>query len=124
MIYEYFKYVADRTDIGIIVLNTPHSGRLLSPELLDRIADLEPVCALKDGINDFTLHVPLTLRVRDRMVCSLPRQEASIPPVMYLNQQVQLGTSAFSSLQDADAPPVRVYSTLAKSGVLEKAWAG
>src|SRR3546814_126927 len=34
MIYEYFKYVADRTDIGIIVLNTPHSGRLLSPELL------------------------------------------------------------------------------------------
>src|SRR3546814_19928277 len=106
MIYEYFKYVADRTDIGIIVLNTPHSGRLLSPELLDRIADLEPVCALKDGINAFTLHVAITRRVGDRMVCSLPREEDAIPCVMYLTPPVQHGSQPSSLLQAAAWPPV------------------
>lgn len=121
MIYQYFKYVADRTDIGIIVLNTPHSGRLLTPELLDRVADLEAVCALKDGINDFELHVAITERVGDRIVCSLPREDDAIACVRDLGQQVQLGTSAVFLLQSKDWHPVREYLQLAKSGQIEKA---
>jgi 4-hydroxy-tetrahydrodipicolinate synthase len=93
-ILRYFQYVAERTDLGIIVLNTPHSGRLLATALLDELADIPAVCALKDGINDWTT-VSLHVRaIGDRVVVSHPREEEALSSVMYLGQQVQLGTSA------------------------------
>jgi 4-hydroxy-tetrahydrodipicolinate synthase len=121
-ILRYFQYVAERTDLGIIVLNTPHSGRLLSTALLGELADIPAVCALKDGINDWTT-VSLHVRaIGDRVVVSHPREEEALSSVMYLGQQVQLGTSAVFLLQTPGWTPVRQYFELARAGRVDDAF--
>mgnify|MGYP001015515491 FL=1 len=47
-IFEWFKYVADRVDIGIWMFDTPFSGtQQLSPEVTARIAGLVNICGAK-----------------------------------------------------------------------------
>jgi 4-hydroxy-tetrahydrodipicolinate synthase len=122
MIYEYFKYLADRTDIGIILLNTPHTGRLMSPELLDRLADIDAIAVLKNGINDFGYHVSIHRKIHDRMVVSLPREDVVMPCIEWLDQQVQMGTSVVYLCQDPDWHPVRAYFDLARAGDWDSAY--
>jgi 4-hydroxy-tetrahydrodipicolinate synthase len=122
MIYQYYKYVADHTDIGIILLNTPHSGRIMSNELLSKLADIPAVCAIKDGINDWTTARGHWQTVHDRIVFSLPREEEALACLMYLKQQVQLGTSAVFCLQTQDWKPVKRYVELAYEGLFEDAF--
>lgn len=122
MIYQFYKYVAENTDVGIILLNTPHSGRIMSPELLDKLADIPAVCAIKDGINDWTTARSHWEKVHDRIVFSLPREEEALACLMYLKQQVQLGTSAVFCLQTQDWKPVKRYVELAYEGRYEDAF--
>jgi 4-hydroxy-tetrahydrodipicolinate synthase len=121
-IYAYYKFVAERTDIGIILLNTPHSGRIMSAGLLDRLADIPAVCAIKDGINDFSAARLHARAVSDRIVFSMPREEEILPLMMYAGQHVQLGTSAVFLLQTPDWQPVRQYYELAMQGRFEEAF--
>jgi 4-hydroxy-tetrahydrodipicolinate synthase len=122
MIYQFYEYVAARTDVGIILLNTPHSGRIMSADLLSRLADIPAVCAIKDGINDWTTAAGHWEAVRDRIVFSLPREEEALACLMYLKQQVQLGTSAVFCLQTQDWKPVKRYVELAYQGRYEDAF--
>jgi 4-hydroxy-tetrahydrodipicolinate synthase len=122
MISQYYKFIADHTDIGIILLNTPHSGRIMSNELLDKLADIPAVCAIKDGINDWTTARGHWQTVHDRIVFSLPREEEALACLMYLKQQVQLGTSAVFCLQTQDWKPVKRYVELAYEGRYEDAF--
>jgi 4-hydroxy-tetrahydrodipicolinate synthase len=121
-ILEYYTYVADHTDVGIILLNTPHSGRIMSGQLLDKLADIPAVCAIKDGINDWATARGHWEIVHDRIVFSLPREEEALSCLMYLKQQVQLGTSAVFCLQTPDWQPVRQYVELAYEGRYEDAF--
>jgi 4-hydroxy-tetrahydrodipicolinate synthase len=121
-IYDYYKYVTDRTNIAIILLNTPHSGRLMSPDLLSSLADFPAVCAVKDGINDWNLANRHWKAVHDRVVLSLPREEEAMMCLMYWKQQVQLGTSAIFQLQTQDWKPVRRYVELAYQGRYDEAF--
>src|SRR3546814_18567266 len=52
MIYHYFKYVADPTDIVHIVLTKPPTGRRLTPDSLNQIHAVEPACPLHAGHNN------------------------------------------------------------------------
>jgi 4-hydroxy-tetrahydrodipicolinate synthase len=125
-IFEYYTYVADHTDVGIIMLNTPHSGRIMSAGLLDKLADIPAICAIKDGINDWTTARGHWETVHDRIVFSLPREEEALSCLMVMKQQVQLGTSAVFCLQTPDWKPVRQYVELAYEGRFEdafKVWA-
>jgi 4-hydroxy-tetrahydrodipicolinate synthase len=121
-IEAYYRFVAERTDIGIILLNTPHSGRIMSSGLLSTLADIPAVCAIKDGINDFTTASLHARALDNRIVFSMPREEEVLPLMMYVNQRVQLGTSAAFLLQTQDWHPVRAYLDLARSGKYEEAF--
>ena len=47
---EFFRYVADRTDIALGMFNSPSSGYVMSPAEIARIADEIPaMCAIKDA---------------------------------------------------------------------------
>jgi 4-hydroxy-tetrahydrodipicolinate synthase len=47
---EFFRYVADRTDIALGMFNTPSSGYEMTPQEVARVADEIPaMCAIKDG---------------------------------------------------------------------------
>lgn len=120
-ILDYLGYVTDHTDIGIILLNTPHSGRVMAPELMSRLADLPAICALKNGINDVEQTRRIVELAGDRMVISHPREEEALVCIEELGQQVQLGTSAVYLLQQPDYQPIREYVGLAMRGDAEGA---
>jgi 4-hydroxy-tetrahydrodipicolinate synthase len=47
---EFFRYVADRTDIALGMFNTPSSGYEMTPAEVARVADEIPaMCAIKDA---------------------------------------------------------------------------
>lgn len=115
-IIDYFTYVTDHTDIAILLLNTPHSGRIMSPELMNRLADLPAICGLKNGIRDVEQTRRIVELAGDRMVISHPREEEALICIEELGQQVQLGTSAVFLLQQQDYQPIREYVELAKRG--------
>jgi len=45
--YEWFKFVADRVDIGLWMFDAEYSGYGMSPELTARIAEIPNVCGIK-----------------------------------------------------------------------------
>jgi len=71
-IYEYFKILSTETDIAILIYNTPAAGRVLSHDLIDRIADLETVVGIKHGLASLPNSVRLRKRVGDRIVVCEP----------------------------------------------------
>lgn len=122
-IVDYYRYVADRTDIAIIVLNTPHSGRLMSPELIAEIAEIPAVCALKDGIQEYEATFETWKRCGDEIVISHPYEADVIRSIVEMGQQVQLGTSAFFMMQSTDFQPYRAYFDAAQAGDVDRAQA-
>lgn len=120
-IVDFYRYVAERTDIAIILLNTPHSGRLMSPELIAALADLPAACALKDGIQSYEASRATWKLCGDKIVVSHPYENDVIRSIVEMGQQVQLGTSAFFMLQTADFQPVRAYFDAAQAGDVQRA---
>lgn len=48
-IYDYFKYMTDRSDLAICLYRTPVSGKVMGQELMSRLADLDTVIGVKQG---------------------------------------------------------------------------
>lgn len=49
-LYEHFKEVSESTELPVILYNIPKAtGKVLSPELVDRLADLPGIKAIKDS---------------------------------------------------------------------------
>src|SRR5258708_12631814 len=48
-IYDYFHYISERTDAGILITNTGYTGIFLSPKLINRMAYLENIGAVKNS---------------------------------------------------------------------------
>jgi len=46
-IYEYYRYISEKINIGLAMWNHPDCGYVMSPELCARIADLPNVVAIK-----------------------------------------------------------------------------
>jgi len=115
-IRDYFAYVTDHTDIAILLLNTPHAGRIMSPELIAELAELPAVCGLKNGIRDVAETRRVVELAGEKIVISHPREEEALECIEDLHQQVQLGTSAVYLLQRPDYQPIREYVELAKKG--------
>lgn len=51
MVVDYFEAVADATELGISIFNTPQAGYVISPDLMARLAEIPNVCALKNDID-------------------------------------------------------------------------
>lgn len=48
-IFDYFKYMTDRSDLAICLYRTPVSGKVLSGELMARLAELDTIIGAKQG---------------------------------------------------------------------------
>jgi 4-hydroxy-tetrahydrodipicolinate synthase len=48
-IYDYYKILAENTDIAICIFNSPHSGALIPPWLINKLTELQAVCATKNA---------------------------------------------------------------------------
>ena len=48
-VFDFFKFMTDRSDLAICLYRTPVSGKVLGFDLMQRLAELETVVAVKQG---------------------------------------------------------------------------
>jgi 4-hydroxy-tetrahydrodipicolinate synthase len=119
---EWYEVVASQVDMPVFAYNTYHSGRNLSLDTLERIAQIPNVVALKDAVNDYSHTIAAMERFGDLVVVSNPIEEYLASMVMNTKQQVLLGTTSVFLMQSPEAQPVHDYVQAAAAGDHESAW--
>src|SRR6516162_10046555 len=68
-LYQYYKTISERIDIGIAMWSHPDSGYLMSPELCARIAELPNIVAIKYSVPR-EMYTRLTRLAGDKLIVS------------------------------------------------------
>lgn len=115
-IYEWFKVVASRVEIGIWMFDTAYAyGDALSPRLTARIADIENVCGIKIG-RPVDHYVAVKALCGDRIVVSHPSEADCLMLMREHGQKVHMSSAAPFLIQTAAWKPMREYVELALEG--------
>jgi 4-hydroxy-tetrahydrodipicolinate synthase len=121
-LYEYYKYVSDRVDIGIALWSHQDSGYLMSPELCNRIADLPNVVAIKYSVPR-SMYAELTNLAGDRILISTASEEEWLGNVLELGWKLYLCSNPPILMQTKSDRRMRQYTDLAFAGKADEAWA-
>ncbi|WNJ92761.1 dihydrodipicolinate synthase family protein [Bosea sp. 685] len=119
-IYEYYRTIAEKVDIGIALWSHPDSGYLLSPQLCNRLADIENVVAIKYSVPR-QMYAELTKLAGDRILVSTASEEEWLDNILELGWQLYLCSSPPYLLQTAQDRRMREYTDLAFRGEAAKA---
>lgn len=77
VLYNYYKHLCDRLDIGIAMWSHPDSGYLMEPETCARIAELPNIMAIKYSVPR-EMYARLTRMIGDKILVSTsPRPNGS-----------------------------------------------
>jgi 4-hydroxy-tetrahydrodipicolinate synthase len=114
-LFEYYKYISERIDIGIAMWSHPDSGYLMSPELCARIAELPNVVAIKYSVPR-EMYARLTHLAGDRLIVSTASEDEWFDNIVELNWQVYLCSNPPFLYQTADDRRMRDYTDLALRG--------
>jgi 4-hydroxy-tetrahydrodipicolinate synthase len=118
--YEYFRAIASEVDVGILILNSPTAGYLLSPEQVARLAEIDNICAIKNDTS--TEHTNEIRRLAgDRIVVSDPNEDNWLVNHVYNDQQVFLASPSPHLFQWKNHHPMIDYTKAAQAGDLERA---
>ncbi|WP_374410350.1 dihydrodipicolinate synthase family protein [Novosphingobium colocasiae] len=129
-VFRYFEYICDRVEIPVILLNQKAmQGYNMSPALLNRLADLPNVVALKnvvDGLygggNEDGSHYRETVRLcGEKIVVSDPDEDVFFRNYTQNGQRAFLSSGAPMIYQTAAWQPMNEYTRLADLGRLEEA---
>ncbi|TCR70455.1 dihydrodipicolinate synthase family protein [Bosea sp. BK604] len=121
-VYEYYRAIAEKVDIGIALWSHPDSGYLMSPQLCNRLADIENVVAIKYSVPR-AMYAELTRLAGDRILVSTASEEEWLDNILELGWQLYLCSSPPYLLQSAHDLRMREYTDLAFRGEAEKAQA-
>lgn len=119
-LYEYYRTIASKVDIGIALWSHPDSGYLMSPQLCNRLADLETVVAIKYSVPR-PMYSELTRLAGDRILVSTASEEEWLDNILELGWQLYLCSSPPYLLQTARDRRMRDYTELAFRGEAERA---
>ncbi|HUI61758.1 MAG TPA: dihydrodipicolinate synthase family protein [Steroidobacteraceae bacterium] len=116
----YYSAIAREVDIGIALWSHPDSGYLLSPQLCNRLADIENVVAIKYSVPR-PMYAELTRLAGDRILVSTSSEEEWLENILELKWQVYLCSSPPYLLQTKSDRRMREYTDLAFSGQAQQA---
>ena len=119
-VLNYYKNIASKVDIGIALWSHPDSGYLLSPELCNRLADVENVVAIKYSVPR-PMYKELTRLAGDRIHISTASEEEWFDNIVELGWRLYLCSSPPYLLQTAVDRRMRTYTDLAFAGRIEQA---
>jgi 4-hydroxy-tetrahydrodipicolinate synthase len=119
-LYQYYKYISDRVDIGIAMWSHPDSGYLMSPRLCDRIADLPNIVAIKYSVPR-GMYAELTELSGDKLLVSTASEDEWFDNIVDLGWQLYLCSSPPYLLQTKADRRMREYTELAFRGETDKA---
>ena len=117
---RYYETIASRVDIGIALWSHPDSGYLMSPQLCNRLADLETVVAIKYSVPR-PLYAELTRLAGDRILVSTASEEDWLDNLIELDWQLYLCSSPPYLIQTAKDRRMRAYTDAAFAGQHDKA---
>ncbi|MEI7806675.1 MAG: dihydrodipicolinate synthase family protein [Hyphomicrobiales bacterium] len=119
-LFEYYKTISEKVDIGIALWSHPDSGYLLSPELCARIAEIPNVVAIKYSVPR-EMYAKLTRLGGDKILVSTASEEEWFDNIVELNWQLYLCSSPPYMLQTKLDKRMREYTDLAMRGEVAKA---
>lgn len=114
-IYEWFRRVASRVDIGIWMFDTAYAGYGLSPELTARIAEIENICGIKCS-RPLDHYARVKKLCGGRIVMSHPSESEWLTLMRDYGARVHMSSAAPYILQTAAWKPVHEYTELALQG--------
>lgn len=117
---NYYRTIADKVDIGIALWSHPDSGYLMSPQLCNRLADIENVVAIKYSVPR-EMYAELTRLAGDRILVSTASEEEWLDNVLELGWQLYLCSSPPYLIQTANDRRMREYTDFAFAGEADKA---
>lgn len=117
---SYYETIARRVDIGIALWSHPDSGYLMSPQLCNRLADIENVVAIKYSVPR-DMYVELTRIAGDRILVSTASEEEWFQNIVELGWRLYLCSSPPYLLQTSRDRRMREYTDLAFAGETAKA---
>ncbi|MEO9614502.1 MAG: dihydrodipicolinate synthase family protein [Nitratireductor sp.] len=117
---NYYSAIAEKVDIGIALWSHPDSGYLMSPQLCNRLADIETVVAIKYSVPR-PMYAELTRLAADRIQVSTASEEEWLDNVLELGWQLYLCSSPPYLIQTKADRRMRDYTDLAFAGEADKA---
>jgi 4-hydroxy-tetrahydrodipicolinate synthase len=109
---RYYETIASKVDIGIALWSHPDSGYLMSPQLCNRLADLETVVAIKYSVPR-PMYADLTRLAGDRILVSTASEEEWLDNIIELGWQLYLCSSPPYLIQTAKDRRMRAYTDAA-----------
>ncbi len=119
-VYEYYRYIAERVNIGIAMWSHPDSGYLMSPQLCARIAELPNIVAIKYSVPR-EMYAELTRIAGDKVIVSTASEEEWFDNIVELNWRLYLCSSPPYLIQTKNDQRMREYTQLAFEGKVDEA---
>jgi 4-hydroxy-tetrahydrodipicolinate synthase len=119
-IYEYYRYLSEKIDIGLAMWNHPDCGYVMSPELCARIADLPNVVAIKYS-TDREKYKRLTEMVGHKIHVSNPDEPDWLENIKDYGWKLYLCSTPPFLLQTAADQRMNEYTQLAFAGKFDEA---
>ena len=119
-LYQYYKAISERVDIGIALWSHPDSGYLMSPELCARIAELPNVVAIKYSVPR-EMYARLTKLAGDKLIVSTASEEEWFDNIVELGWRLYLCSSPPYLFQTKHDRRMREYTDLAFKGDVARA---
>ncbi len=120
-VYEYYRYVASKVDIGIAMWSHEDAGYLMSPELCARIAhDIPNVVAIKYSVPR-DMYARLTRMTEGTLIVSTASEVEWFDNIVELGWQVYLCSIPPVLYQTATDRRINDYTRLAMAGEIDQA---
>jgi 4-hydroxy-tetrahydrodipicolinate synthase len=120
VLYQYYKALCDRLDIGIAMWSHPDSGYLMQPEECARIAELPNIVAIKYSVPR-EMYVKLSHMIGDKIQVSTSAEDDWLDNIEELGWQLYLCSSPPYHLQTRNDKRMDEYTRLAFAGNFSEA---
>ena len=111
----YYRTISEAVDIGIALWSHPDSGYLMSPQLCNRLADLENVVAIKYSVPR-EMYAELSALASDRIQVSTASETEWLDNIIELNWKLYLCSSPPFLSQTAADRRMHDYTEAAFAG--------
>ena len=114
-VYRYYETISQSVDIGIALWSHPDSGYLMSPQLCNRLADLDNVVAIKYSVPR-PMYAELTALASDRIQVSTASEDEWLDNILELDWKLYLCSSPPFLLQTPADRRMHDYTQAAFAG--------